>query len=153
MASLIGLIAAPIGRIRIRAMLIGASATILAELLLATTVLTPFLEDMFGEKQLSLIATAALRGSEKIQIYRTKKYSPVFYSEGRVVYSEEKGDGLNSFSTDEIADSLRYEASVIVITRSVYVHDLQADKRFRTTLIGHHGNDSAVRVSLAPVQD
>ena len=148
MPPVIALIGAAVGRTRPRALAVGVAAAVVTEVLLATTFLLPSLEDRLGGRQLALIAAGALGPTEKIEIYRTKKYSPVFYAEGRVVYSDEKGDGLNSFSTDEIADSLQAEASVIVITRSSFVHDLVDDERFCTTLIGQYGTDSALRVSL-----
>jgi 4-amino-4-deoxy-L-arabinose transferase-like glycosyltransferase len=145
---ILGLILVGVARTKTRAILIGTGAMVLIEVFLAATLVLPGLDDKLSGKRLALVAAAALRPGEKIEIYRNKNYSSVFYADGRVIYSDERGDGLNSFSTDEIADSLSNNASVIVLTKSDYVRDLENDARFCTMLIGRQGTNAALRVSL-----
>lgn len=146
---ILGLIVVGVARTQPRAIVIGGPAIVLMEVVLAATLLLPSLDAKIGGKQIALIAAAALGPGEKIEIYRNKTYSSVFYAEGRVVYSEGMGDGLNAFTTNEIAASLSNSPSVIVITNSDYVRDLEGDHRFSTQLIGRQGANSALRVSLA----
>jgi 4-amino-4-deoxy-L-arabinose transferase-like glycosyltransferase len=123
---------------------------VVSTLFVATTlILLPRLDDRLTQKRLALAAAAALRPKEKIAIYMDKKYAAVFYSNGRVVYSDDRGDGLNTFSLDEIAGSVRTYGSVIVITTNAHEGDLVHDPRFLSEPIAKQGKHTAIRVSPA----
>jgi 4-amino-4-deoxy-L-arabinose transferase-like glycosyltransferase len=135
---------------RARLVLIIAALVVSGIVVATTQIVLPELDDQLTQKRLAVTAAEALKPGEMIAIYMDKKYNAVFYANGRVVYKEEMGDGLNSFSLDEIADSMQRFGSVIVITTRSHTSDLQNDRRFVCESITEQGRHAALRVSPSP---
>jgi hypothetical protein len=114
----------------------------------ATILLLPKLSDELTLKALSLEAAAALRPGERITFFIKKEFAPVFYAEGRVVCGGYDSDILNALSEDILADALRDEQSLVVITTSNWRRGLEGDPRFATELLANQGDALAFRVSL-----
>src|SRR5207253_2720899 len=132
-----------------RAVVIGASATLLSLVVGATISLLPHLNETEGLKRLSLAVAAELRPGEKMTFYQNKNYAPVFYGAGRAVTSPQRGEGLNSFELREVVAALDSEGSLIVITTAGNQSVFTNNPRFDAEVIGQQGNHRALRVRLA----
>jgi hypothetical protein len=111
-------------------------------------VLSPKLSDELTLKRLSLEAAAALRPGERIAFFIRKEYAPVFYAQGRVICGVSDADVLNALSEDALADALRSEPSLVVITTENWRDGLERDARFMTQLLARQHDALAMRVSL-----
>jgi len=132
-----------------RAVVIGASATLLSLVVGATISLLPHLNETEGLKRLSLAVAAELQPGEKMTFYQNKNYAPVFYGAGRAVTSPQRGEGLNSFELREVVAALDSEGSLIVITTAGNQSVFTNNPRFDAEVIGQQGNHRALRVRLA----
>ncbi|MGA9768889.1 MAG: glycosyltransferase family 39 protein [Blastocatellia bacterium] len=127
---------------------IGIAGVMLSVILGASILLLPRLSDRLTLKSLSLEAAAALRPKERITFFIKKEFAPVFYAEGRVLCGGADSDILNALSEDILADALRAESSLIVITTSNWRKGLESDERFATELLATQGDALAFRVTL-----
>ncbi|HKS41425.1 MAG TPA: glycosyltransferase family 39 protein [Blastocatellia bacterium] len=125
-----------------------AAGVMLSLVLGAAILLLPTLSDKLTLKSLSLEAAAALRPAERITFFIKKEFAPVFYAEGRVLCGGADSDILNALSEDILADALRNESSLIVITTSNWRKGLESDPRFVTELLATQGDALAFRVWL-----
>ena len=131
------------------AFVLAASGMMMSVVVCAALVLVPKLSDELTRKPLALAAAAALRPGERIAFYiLLKEYAPVFYSQGRVACGIGEYDVFNAFSTDELADALRNEASFVVFTLDRWRGGLEQDERFTTEPLAQQGDAVAIRVSL-----
>ncbi|HST19813.1 MAG TPA: glycosyltransferase family 39 protein, partial [Blastocatellia bacterium] len=133
---------------RRQAFVMSAAGVMLSLVLGAATLLLPTLSDKLTLKSLSLEAAAALRPAERITFFIKKEFAPVFYAEGRVLCGGADSDILNALSEDILADALRNESSLIVITTSNWRKGLESDPRFATELLATQGDALAFRVWL-----
>jgi 4-amino-4-deoxy-L-arabinose transferase-like glycosyltransferase len=140
-------IAALVARRR-QAFVTSVAGVMLSLIIGAAILLLPKLNDELTLKSLSLEAAAALRPEERITFFIKKEFAPVFYAEGRVVCGGTDSDILNALSEDILADALRNESSLIVITTSNWRKGLESDPRFATELLATQGDALAFRVSL-----
>jgi len=124
------------------------AGVMLSIILGAVILLLPTLSDKLTLKSLSLEAAAALRPAERITFFIKKEFAPVFYAEGRVLCGGADSDILNALSEDILADALRNESSLIVITTSNWRKGLESDPRFATELLATQGDALAFRVWL-----
>ncbi|HXG94057.1 MAG TPA: glycosyltransferase family 39 protein [Blastocatellia bacterium] len=131
-----------------RAFVTGAALVVLSLVVAAVIILFPMLSYRESLKPLSLEATAALRPGERIAFFIRKEFAPVFYAEGRVVCAPGEGGVFNALTKDALADELRGESSLIVITSSNWVADLESDGRFNLEFIGEQGSALAFRIKL-----
>lgn len=133
---------------RRQAFVISVAGVMLSLIFGAAILLLPTLSDKLTLKSLSLEAAAALRPGERITFFIKKEFAPVFYAEGRVLCGGADSDILNALSEDILADALRSESSLIVITTSNWRTGLESDPRFATELLATQGDALAFRVSL-----
>lgn len=133
---------------RREAFVISAAGVMLSLILGAAILLLPTLSDKLTLKRLSLEAAAALRPEERITFFIKKEFAPVFYAEGRVLCGGADSDILNALSEDILAEALRGESSLIVITTSNWRAGLESDPRFATELLATQGDALAFRVTL-----
>lgn len=128
---------------------IAAAAAVVASIVVsAAAMLFPALSYELSFKSLSLEAAAALRPNEKIAFFILKEFTPVFYAEGRVVCGFDSPSVLNALKQDVLADALRQEKSLIVITHSRWEDDLIEDQRFNVEFIAKQRDGLAFRVTL-----
>ena len=133
---------------RREAFVMSVAGVMLSIILGAAILLLPKLNDKLTLKSLSLEAAAALRPAERITFFIKKEFAPVFYAEGRVLCGGADSDILNALSEDILADALRNESSLIVITTSNWRKGLESDPRFATELLATQGDALAFRVWL-----
>lgn len=133
---------------RRHAFVMTAAGVMLALIIAAAGLILPTLSDKLTLKSLSLEAAAALRPAERITFFIKKEFAPVFYAEGRVLCGGADSDILNALSEDILADALRNESSLIVITTSNWRKGLESDPRFAAELLATQGDALAFRVTL-----
>jgi 4-amino-4-deoxy-L-arabinose transferase-like glycosyltransferase len=111
------------------------------------TSLFPALENHDSLAPLSHTATKNLEPNEKIIFFNYLQYSPLFYSNGRVVKGED-GEALVTFSGDELAKSLEQTNSLLCITKERYLKQLTDDKRFEILLLSKQRDVHLLRIRL-----
>jgi 4-amino-4-deoxy-L-arabinose transferase-like glycosyltransferase len=128
---------------------ISATVIVVAVVVVGSVVmLFPRLGEQLSLKSLSLEVAKALRPGERIAFFIMKEFSPVFYTEGRVVCGVGSGTLFNALHPDLLVGQLEWQPSLVVFTTSNWLGGLEEDRRITVEPIATQRNAVAVRIKL-----
>lgn len=131
-----------------QAFILMTAAVVMSVIIGTVVLLFPSLNQKASLKSLSVETADALKHGERIAFFLKKEFAPVFYAQGRVVCGVGGGTILNALHPDRLVPVLESESSIILITTTNWIDDLEADSRFLTEFVASQGEALAVRVSL-----
>ncbi|KAF0247546.1 MAG: 4-amino-4-deoxy-L-arabinose transferase-like protein, partial [bacterium] len=115
-------------------------------IIIATT-LFPALENKDSLAPLTRIATQHLQTNEKIIFFNYLQYSPLFYSNGRIVRGDD-GEALVLNTADGLAKSLQETKSLLCLTKEQHLKQIINDQRFEISLIAKQRDVQLLRVTI-----
>lgn len=117
--------------------------------IITTTLFSP-LENKDSLSSLSKIALSNFKVDEKIIFFNYLQYSPLFYTNGRVIKGsgEHTQEALVLETSDQLAQLLQKNASLLCLTKEKYLNQITSDDRFQISLIAKQRDIQLLRVSL-----
>jgi 4-amino-4-deoxy-L-arabinose transferase-like glycosyltransferase len=132
--------------------LIFASLSLTSPLLAITiaTLLFPVLENKNSLATLSHKAANLLQRHEKIVFFHYLDYSPLFYTNGRVL-EDATGEVVQTYHTDELVKLLHNHTSLLCLIKERNLAQITNDTRMQHTTLAKQRDIILLRVSLSPL--
>lgn len=117
--------------------------------IIATITLFPALESKDSLVRLSNVANVNLQPKENIVFFNYLQYSPLFYTNGRVVKGSGKHteEALVLNNSSELVKILEQNNSLLCLTREVYLNQITNDNRLKASIIDKQRDVVLLRIS------
>ncbi|MEW6731196.1 MAG: glycosyltransferase family 39 protein [Acidobacteriota bacterium] len=111
-----------------------------------TTLLFPSIENEASLAPLARLAATQLHVNEKVIFFNYLQYSPLFYTNGRVVRGSD-GEAVLVYNVDELAGYLEKQESLLCILKQRQLNLITNDPRWQSVILGRQRDLILLRIS------